>query len=272
MKKLLISLLFIFLLSSDGFSETIASYNCLRLGQSKKDYPTLAKTISQFDITGLIEVMNVEGLIRLVDTLNTNSKIKWNYIISDKKVGRTIYKEYFAYVYKENKISLVRPVGFYEEFADEFEREPYGVYFKMNNFDFTFVLCHLIYGNSINEREEEARNLVYVYEYFRKMTSDDKDVIIAGDFNLGANNEGFIPLIQRSGSIHYMINPTFKTTIGATGLVNSYDNIFISIQYTWEAEYGAVFVPDIADYKIYRKTVSDHLPVYIKVKTTFDDD
>ena len=271
MKKLILFILFV-LCPLELSSETIASYNVLRLGQSKKDYNALAKTMSQFDIVGLIEVMNEDGVRALVEALNNNPSIEWKYLVSNYKVGRTTYKEYYAYVYKTPKVELIHPVGFYLEIADEFEREPYGAMFKIGKFDFVFVLCHFIYGKDESEREEEASNLIYVYEYFRKISGDEKDVIIAGDFNLSANNPAFTSLLQRSGSIRYRINPTFKTTVGLMGLSNSYDNIFASLTYTWEIEYGGVYVPDIKDYLVYRKIVSDHLPVYIKVKTTTDDD
>ena len=64
-----------------------------------------------------------------------------------------------------------------------------------------------------------------------------------------------------------------KTTIGTKGYANQYDNIFISEIYTKEytGRSGGV---DTANekYKQTRKMISDHIPVFIEVNITEDDD
>ena len=82
----------------------IASFNILRLGASKKDMPQTAKLLQGFDIVGLVEVMNKDGVEELVDELNKQSDEKWDYHISPFGVGSSKYKEYFAYVYKKDKV------------------------------------------------------------------------------------------------------------------------------------------------------------------------
>ena len=54
-----------FILFSSLFPENtvlIASFNTLRLGKNKKDYYQVSKVLSKFDLVGLQEVMNENGL------------------------------------------------------------------------------------------------------------------------------------------------------------------------------------------------------------------
>ena len=50
--------------SKEGY---IASFNILRLGESKKDFVQTAKLLQGFDIVGLVEVINRDGLEEVVD-------------------------------------------------------------------------------------------------------------------------------------------------------------------------------------------------------------
>ena len=273
MKKLMILfLLWAVPAASEG---VIASYNILHLGWKGKDYKRNAYIINKFDITGLVEVMNECGLKKLVKALEASTMYKWKYHISDKKVGKkgSRYKEYYAYVWKADKVQLIESLGFYKEKHDtDFIREPYGAIFKINKFDFTFVLCHLIWGKSITDRRSEAELLPKVYEYFMSINAFEKDIIIAGDFNLNAEDKAFKYFVENT-SIKYTVIPDQDTTIGKSGLVSSYDNMFYNSKYTDEILNGYVYILNgIKDFKIYRKTVSDHLPIYCIVNIYTDDD
>ncbi|MGL5951130.1 MAG: endonuclease/exonuclease/phosphatase family protein, partial [Cetobacterium sp.] len=124
----------------------IASFNTLRLGKGEKDYAHLAKSIEPFDIIGLVEVMNKKGLYKLLSEVEKISNSKWGYEISPYPVGTAEYKEYYAYLYKKDKVKFIKSEGFYPDVNDDFIREPYGATFKIDNFDFTYVLIHSIYG------------------------------------------------------------------------------------------------------------------------------
>jgi iron uptake system EfeUOB component EfeO/EfeM len=90
--KRIILVLSILVLSLGIYGQELkcASYNMLRLGSNNgKDYTTLAKVVSNFDIVGSIEVMNPSGLNSLVSNLPG-----WKYVISDHAVGDKSYKEY----------------------------------------------------------------------------------------------------------------------------------------------------------------------------------
>lgn len=249
--------------------DTIASFNTLHLGwDNDKDFAGIACVIDHFDIVGLVEVESEYALQKLVSYLTGLSGEKWDYHISPYDVGRTSYKEYYGYVWRANTVTFEDSAGFYEEDNDEFEREPYAAKFSFGDFYFTFILSHIVYGDSITERRDEIKNLIKVYSQFQLIDEYVNDIIIAGDFNLAADDESFT-LIGFDDIIN-AIPASQKTSIGETGLSSAYDNIFLSAYYTTEYE-GTSGIVDfaVADYSDLRVSVSDHVPVWIKVKTSW---
>ena len=251
----------------------IASFNILRLGAAKKDMVQTAKILEGFDIVGLVEVINRDGVEELVDELNKQSDEKWDYHISPFGVGSSKYKEYFAYVYKKDKVKFIKSEGFYKNGKSSLLREPYGATFQIGNFDFTFVLVHTIYGNNESQRKAENYKMVDVYNYFQDRDEKENDIFIAGDFNLYALDESFRPLYKHADKITYAIDPAIKTTIGAKGRANSYDNFFFSQKYSQEFTGSSGALDFSGDNpKLMREIVSDHIPVFIVVETSKDDD
>lgn len=251
----------------------IASFNILRLGAAKKDMVQTAKILKGFDIVGLVEVINRDGVEELVDELNKQSDEKWDYHISPFGVGSSKYKEYFAYVYKKDKVKFIKSEGFYKNGKSSLLREPYGATFQIGNFDFTFVLVHTIYGNNESQRKAENYKMVDVYNYFQDRDEKENDIFIAGDFNLYALDESFRPLYKHADKITYAIDPAIKTTIGVKGRANSYDNFFFSQKYSQEFTGSSGALDFSGDNpKLMREIVSDHIPVFIVVETSKDDD
>ena len=155
----------------------------------------------------------------------------------------------------------------------KFERTPYGADFKIGNFDFTFVLVHSIFGKRESERRAEAFTMDRVYDYFQNLDSEENDIIIAGDFNLSADDEAFENLLNHSDEVVHVLNPRIKTTIGKDKLASSYDNMFLSKIYTqeFEGKSGAIDFTK-KQYRMMKDKISDHLPIFIIVDTEFDDD
>ena len=251
----------------------LASFNVLRLGEKEKDYRTLAKIISKFDIIGLEEVMNEKGLRKLKGYLEKETKSKWEYFISENSVGSENYREYYGYIYKKDLIDEQKPLGFYDEKNEnEFMREPYGMYFKVKNFDFVFILAHSIFGDKEKQRVIEASNYINVYEYFMKK-SKETDIIIAGDFNLPGNDFGF-----RNLKLRYNVEPLLDadvelTTFSDTKLVSSYDNFFINKSFTTEFT-GKRGVYNFLNNnnKYMKQYISDHLLIFSEYNINEDRD
>ena len=252
----------------------VASFNTLRLGKNKKDYYQFSKILSKFELIGLQEVMNENSLKILKGNLEKITGKKWEYHISEKPAGRGEYKEYFAYIWQKEKVSIKEAVGYYKkEKSSDFEREPYGVWFKAGEFDFVYVLAHSIYGKRERERILEAARYILVYEFFQNKVPLENDVIIAGDFNLPADNRGFGKLLRHPEQIEYILNPDIDlTTLGKKSLVNPYDNFFISRKQTKEftGRYGVYnYIKD--NYEEIKSYISDHLPIYIEINTSMQE-
>ena len=271
--SIIFALFFILSTLSLAAEAYIASFNILRLGAVKKDIVQTAKILKGFDIVGLVEVINRNGVEELVDELNKQSDEKWDYHISPFGVGSSKYKEYFAYIYKKDKVKFIKSEGFYKNGKSSLLREPYGATFQIGNFDFTFVLVHTIYGNNESQRKAENFKMVDVYNYFQDRDEKENDIFIAGDFNLYALDESFRPLYKHADKITYAIDPAIKTTIGAKGRANSYDNFFFSQKYSQEFTGSSGALDFSGDNpKLMREIVSDHIPVFIVVETSKDDD
>lgn len=263
-------LLTVIIFAQEGY---IASFNTLRLGKSQKDYTLTAQALEMFDIVGLVEVMDIEGAEKLVNALEKVSGEKWDYHISPFPVGKNSYKEYFAYVWKKDKVEFLKERGFYRDVEDKFARPPYGADFKIGKFDFTFVLVHSVFGKNESARRAEAFKMNEVYDYFQNMDLQENDIIIAGDFNLSGFDESFEKLLSHSDKIIYALSPVIKTTLGKRSLANSYDNMFLSTIYTKEftGKSGALDFTQ-GQYKLMKDKISDHLPIFIVVEISEDDD
>ena len=115
--------------------------------------------------------------------------------------------------------------------------------------------------------------MVDVYDYFQDRDKKENDIFIAGDFNLYALDESFKPLYKHSDKITYAIDPAIKTTIGTKGRANSYDNFFFSQKYSQEFTGSSGALDFSGDNpKQMREIISDHIPVFIIVETSKDDD
>lgn len=242
----------------------VASFNALRLGESKKDYNKMAIILSNYDLIGLQEVMNEKGIRKLKYHLENVTNIEWDYIISNHSVGSENYQEYYGFLYKKNVFSEAKSLGYYKEKDNnEFMREPFACFFKAGDFDFVYILAHSIFGDKEARRLIEASNYSNVYTYFKKSTKE-KDIILAGDFNLPANDKAFQNL-KIIHNVDYVLNPQLDlTTISDNNLANSYDNFFLNFEKTTEftGRYGVHnFVKD-NKYKESKSYISDHLVIF----------
>lgn len=250
----------------------ISSFNTLRLGKAQKDYKLIGEVVENFDLVGLLEVMDEEGVLKLLKQLNKKNSSNWEYLISPYPVGKTSYKEYFAFIWKNKDIRVSKIIGYYDDKENIFSRQPFGVEFQIKDDKFTLVLVHSIFGKKESERRREAFKMIEVYNYFKNKSSNNK-VIIAGDFNLSANDEAFEGLLQHKDGIIYTLNPMkMKTTLGKNSLANSYDNMFLAPKFldNFKGKSGIINFATKKDLREIKNKISDHLPIFIVLEV--DDD
>lgn len=201
---------------------TIASFNIRVFSNNSRDNEELnyiADVLQSYDIIAIQELRDEEVLKRTVAILKERDK-EYEYEISEK-VGRGV-KERYAFLYRKDKVEVIKEGKFYQEENDEFIREPYYATFKAGNFDFTLITVHILYGSSKAERRPEIIELATVYQKIQDEDPTEQDIILLGDFNFPPTDTGFDNLKSIS-TMTFLIAPPAKTTITDTSL---YDNFW----------------------------------------------
>jgi endonuclease/exonuclease/phosphatase family metal-dependent hydrolase len=260
MKTSFLVALFLFL-TINAFAQElrIASYNMERLGQGKKDYPTLARVVASFDVVAVEEVMNPQGAADVLAQLG----VGWADYVSTEGEGSRSYQEHFGFFYDGNVV-LVRTLGEYPT-AQEFFRPPFGVEFrdKATGFTFNLVACHIVYGSTAKARKAEIAHLAEVYRYFEDQTGDAGETIIVGDFN----DDRALDFASLAAVGERDVIPDEGTTMGLKGPDHWYDHIFVPAAMQPRVK-GAG--PDYwtTDYPGSRNYESDHFPVFVVLEVS----
>lgn len=185
--------------------------------------------VNNYDVVGLTELDgdNVPNiLVDLLNKLDRNNT--WNAIISDKYKalkGKGQADGYAAFIYKDNIVSSLvlgdnKPGRFYDNSegfetkyggsVEQFNRPPFLVQFgvktpKYKRVNFTYMLSHLDGpgkgGKKSTEPKadgvrnqgayeaNEAWNIKRVFDWAKKITNGDDDLIFQGDTNIHKGNQ-----------------------------------------------------------------------------------
>ena len=235
----------------------------------------LSKTIRNFDIVAVQEIRDASqtALPALKNAVNSIEGPQYDYIVGER-LGRTISKEQYAYLYNTQKIELIGTPYTYPEPAgnDMFHREPYVSEFKAKNGNFDFVLITI--HTDPDTATQEINDLPKVVDDAKGRYQDEGDFIIAGDLNADCSSfDEDSSSLLRSSDYLWVINNNIDTTTKATNC--TYDRIIITTpaitDYTGNS---GVFRFDEAYNLNYDSTiaVSDHYPVYAEFWNNSDTD
>ena len=119
-------------------------------------------------------------------------------------------------------------------------------------------------------RRAEASHFAQIIEFFQNANGDENDVLIGGDFNLPGDDYAFTAVGWNG--VTYSVDPEQATSIGAEGLSNPYDNFFYQSQFTTELLGQGVLDFTKGNHATLRRSVSDHIPVWLEVDISEDDD
>ena len=278
---------------------TVAFFNAMRFGHSGnycKEIDQFAEVFETYDLVGLGEVMRNTGgcsnyasgdlghLSSLVTNLQTKTGYPWAFVASPTSVGSGSYKEYYAFVYRTDRVTPISGGAFYPDPSAEFERPPFFVSFRAGNFDFTAVLVHIYWGNGAQDPIAEVRALDGVWRYVQELDSTENDILLMGDFNVHTPSAspfsdllglGVDPLLGGAG-----ILTTYSTKTSAVG-ASWYDNVWADYTYTgheftgiWGVDYlhRRFFLDAAWPHLEVRKGISDHCPVWVQFYTSKGDD
>ncbi|WP_445455526.1 endonuclease/exonuclease/phosphatase family protein [Flavobacterium sp. HNIBRBA15423] len=262
-------LFFIVLLTFNLLSSAqikICSWNIENLGASKseQDIAYMAKTLKEFDVVALQEVVvseaGAQAVAKLVDELNRKGA-QWDYVISDPTSGSAYKAERYAFLWKPSNVKKIGEAWLEKTYVEEIEREPYLATFKHQEKEFTLVNFHA------KTKKMQPETEIKYFKFFPALYPN-KDLIFIGDFNCPQSHTVFFPL-RKMGYQSVFVNQ--KTSlrqkcINNDCLASEFDNIFYNSKTVEVLNFGIIpFYEDFVDIHQAR-TVSDHVPIWVILK------
>ena len=252
-------------------TKSIGAMNVLHMGWANgKDYDGLACVLSHFAISALNEVESEAALMTLTYALEQRTGEDWDYHISPQEVGYGDSKEYYGFVWRVELVTFLGGVGFFDDPQDVIKRDPYGANFRLGAFDFTLVAFHQRNGGLISIRRDEAQYLTDIVTFFQDANGAEEDLLIGGDFNLPGNDHAFTAVGWEG--VTYSVDHEQPTSIADGGLRNSFDNFFYQSHLLTELTGAGVLDFTRGNHAELRRSVSDHIPVWVQVDTSVDLD
>ena len=184
--------------------------------------------------------------------------------MASEAIGRGSYREHYAFLWRSSAVEWIDGAVVYLDDRDAFSREPFSMRFETaDNYRFVIATAHLIYGDSVEQREREVVALDSYHAWLEE-SFPGSPVYIAGDFNLPPDNAAWevlgsdtVPLITQGATTLSPVNGRFA---------NLYDNIWApagielpvvtSGIFNFPAELGMT-------HEQARDSVSDHAPVWM---------
>jgi endonuclease/exonuclease/phosphatase family metal-dependent hydrolase len=287
---------------SSKLDETInlAVWNIREFGKVRRTEAAIhyiAEILNQFDLIAIVELRdNLEDLSRVLWYLGDTWRIVYSDWIDDSGGN----KERIAFLFDRRavthnglaaEIDAPRSKKTSEYLATQsFWRAPYMCAFRAGNFDFIVIATHARWGNSPAARQAELQMLSdWIDTRFQKKFVEDHDLIVMGDFNTRTLDD---PIFKALASHGLKIpKPLIQLTvgdrvIGGSNLGNDarYDQIlhlptipdnFTNCGGALDFFIDNAHIDELFPGKNYSRQkftfqMSDHLPVWIQVKTDID--
>ncbi len=261
--RLILLFFTLFFVQVSAADVSVASFNIKHYGWNNgKDVNAVASIISEFDLVAIQELMDENELTQLERLLEKKTNIEWHSMASHP-IGRSRYKEQYGFIWNDN-IEYETGAVVYIDDRDIFEREPMSLQFKSKITNTSFVLAsvHIVFGDSVSDREHEIKALSSYWDWLGVVYSNVPR-IMAGDFNLPPDHEYFYSLKKKANPIII----SGKTTLSSTDnrYASLYDNLFVEKNGLKINEFGIYKFPEYLDmtHKEAKDKVSDHVPVYL---------
>jgi len=287
---------------SSKLDETInlAVWNIREFGKVRRTEPAIhyiAEILNQFDLIAIVELRdNLEDLSRVLWYLGDT----WRVVYSDWIDDSGGNKERIAFLFDRRavthnglaaEIDAPRSKKTTEYLATQsFWRAPYMCAFRAGNFDFLVIATHARWGNSLAARQAELQMLSdWIDTRFKKKFVEDHDLLVMGDFNTRTLDD---PIFRALASHGLKIpKPLIQLTVGdrvvgGSNLGNDarYDQIlhlptipdnFTNCGGALDFFIDDAHIDELFPGKNYSRQkftfqMSDHLPIWIQVKTDID--
>ena len=257
----------------------------------------IAEILGQFDLIAIVELRDdLTDLSHVLWYLGDTWRIVYSDWIDDSGGN----KERIAFLFDRRavthnglaaEIDAPRSKKTNEYLATQsFWRAPYMCAFRAGNFDFIVIATHARWGNSLAARQAELQLLSdWIDTRFKKKFVEDHDLLVMGDFNTPTLDDPIIRALTSHGL--KIPKPLVQLTVGdrvvgGSNLGNDarYDQILhlptIPDNFTDcggaldffidDAHIDELFPGNNYTRQKFTFQMSDHLPVWIQVKTDID--
>jgi deoxyribonuclease-1-like protein len=245
----------------------IAAFNIEAFGNTKaaKDYVMvrLADIVRKFDIVAIQEIRSQnEYLIPSFVALVNQPGRRYDHVIGPR-VGRTISKEQYVYIFDTDRIEVDRQSVYTISDPDDLlHREPLVATFMARGVNpdeaFTFTLVNVHTDPNQPDLNQELDALAEVYRVVRRSVRQEDDVLLVGDFNADERH------LQRLGQLPGIF-PTIAGVSTNTRQNAQYDNIIIHQPSTTEYTSRSGVFDVMRNYNLNEQQaleISDHFPVW----------
>lgn len=265
LKKYIILLLILISFSCYSQNVSLCSWNLQNFGKSKGDEKIayIAQVVREFDIIALQEVVAGHGgsqaVARLADELNRLGN-QWDYVVSDPTSGMGSSRERYAFIWNTAKVKQKGKAWLEESYNLLIDREPYYCRFTINNKVFTVASFHAV------PKSKQPETEIKYFKYLPALYPAD-NLIFCGDFNIPQSHTVFNPL-KKMGYVSALVGQ--KTSlkqrpVNGNALASEYDNFYFHPAKLKMTASGIVhFYGDFESLKDAR-SISDHVPVYMKI-------
>jgi hypothetical protein len=246
---------------TDAATLSISTQNTLHLSASARGAfkrTTFKAQNAKFDVSLLQEVMKTANLA----DVTPSTPAPGDFVFQDSELkGASSYKERYAVIYK-SVLSAQQGNAMYGGLsnAKKFSRSPSASLLKTTSGDLIwFVDFHAIFGKSVGVRRAEAQEMKTAYEEFMDadIWGDAKGVVIAGDWNLDADDSAFNKL--KSISTTFQVMPNMDTSLKKNGDPSEpYDHFATDGTKIKLSGCGLVDLPAGTTPRWFRTNVSDH--------------
>ncbi|MEP6685562.1 MAG: endonuclease/exonuclease/phosphatase family protein [Verrucomicrobiota bacterium] len=281
-------------------SINIAVWNIREFGKVRRTEPAIhyiAEILNQFDLIAIVELRdNLEDFGRVLTYLGDT----WRVVYSDWIDDSGGNKERIAFLFDRRavthnglaaEIDAPRSKKTKEYLATQsFWRAPYMCAFRAGNFDFIAIATHARWGDSLDARQAELQMLSdWIDTRFKGKFVEDHDLLVMGDFNTPKLTDPIFGALVSHGLKVPKPLVQLKVgdrVIGGSNLGNDarYDQILHmpTVPENFTNHGGALdffidnaHIEQLFPGKNYTRDkftfqMSDHLPIWIQIKTDID--
>jgi exonuclease III len=286
-----------------------------RFARLNESYFYIAEILSAFDLIALQEVdRDLTALQKMMAILGPS----WAYFAGDTATGAVGVRRRLVFLYDTRKVEFMNMAG--QVVLDEkhliegkyqFARPPYLVTFRSGWFEFDLCAVNIYYGMSRGEKLQRRIGEIDTISRLmkRRVMTEDKNVILLGDFNIEDPQHETMDALTRHGfhipkqllvpsnikETHYYSQIAFmvrkhELQLGASkppaGVFRYYDSVYRAEDFEryyklaedkehWNSKNGQKLSEEEQRrrYQIYWRSrqMSDHYPLWVELKIDFSD-